>query len=138
MYYKGGNILNTLREILNNDEKWRKILRGLNSEFYHQTVTTAQVEDYLSMEIGIDLSSFFDQYLRNSSLPVLEYYYSDEQTLQYRWTNCIASFEMPVDLEFGETKVRVVPSTKWSELKVSQKTEVKVDLDYYVGSFQLR
>jgi aminopeptidase N len=138
MYYKGGNILNTLREIVNDDEKWRKILRGINSEFYHQTVTTAQVEDYLSMETGIDLSSFFDQYLRNSSLPVLEYYYSDEQTLQYRWSNCIASFDMPVDLELGENKVRVVPSTKWSELKVSKQTDVKIDLDYYVGSFRLR
>lgn len=138
MYYKGGNILNTLREIVNDDEKWRKILRGLNSEFYHQTVTTAQIEDYLSQETGIDLSSFFDQYLRNSAVPVLEYYYSDGQTLQFRWTNCIASFDMPVDLELGETKVRVVPSTKWSELKVSKQTEVKVDMDYYVGSFRLR
>lgn len=138
MYYKGGNILNTLREIVNDDEKWRKILRGLNSEFYHQTVTTAQVEDYLSMEAGIDLSSFFDQYLRNSSLPVLEYFYSDEQTLQYRWSNCIASFDMPVDLELGENKVRVVPSAKWGELKVSKQSDVKVDLDYYVGSFRLR
>jgi aminopeptidase N len=138
MYYKGGNILNTLREIINDDEKWRKMLRGLNSEFYHQTVTTAQVEDYLSQEAGIDLSGFFDQYLRNSTLPVLEYYFSDDQTLNYRWTNCINSFEMPVDLELGKNKVRVFPTTKWSELKVDQKSELKVDLDYYVGSFNLR
>lgn len=138
MYYKGGNILNTLREIVNDDEKWRSILRGLNAEFYHQTVTTQQVEEYISDRIGLDLSSFFDQYLRNSALPVLEYFYSDEQTLNYRWTNCIASFDMPVDLELGETKVRVIPNTKWNQLKVSQKTEVTVDPDYYVGSFILR
>jgi len=138
MYYKGGNILNTLREIVNDDEKWRSILRGLNAEFYHQTVTTQQVEEYISDRIGLDLSSFFDQYLRNSALPVLEYFYSDEQTLNYRWTNCIASFDMPMDLELGETKVRVIPNTKWNQLKVSQKTEVTVDPDYYVGSFILR
>lgn len=138
MYYKGGNILNTLREIVNDDEKWRSILRGLNAEFYHQTVTTKQVEEYISDRIGLDLSSFFDQYLRNSALPVLEYFYSDEQTLNYRWTNCIASFDMPVDLELGETKVRVIPNTKWNQLKVSQKSEVTVDPDYYVGSFILR
>jgi aminopeptidase N len=138
MYYKGGNILNTLRQIVNDDEKWRSILRGLNAEFYHQTVTTKQVEDYMSDQIGLDLSTFFDQYLRNSSLPVLEYFFSDEQTLQYRWTNCINSFDMPVDLELGDKKVRVSPSTKWSELKVGKQADVMVDADYYVGSFRLR
>ncbi len=138
MYYKGGNILNTLREITNDDEKWRTILRGLNSEFYHQTVTTKQIEDYMADQIGMDLSAFFDQYLRNSAVPVLEYYFSDEQTLNYRWSNCINSFEMPVDLELGENKVRVKPDTKWSELKVEEITEVKVDVNYYVGSFRLR
>ncbi|RPA69132.1 M1 family peptidase [Cyclobacteriaceae bacterium YHN15] len=138
MYYKGGNILNTLREIVNDDEKWRKMLRGLNSEFYHQTVTTAQVEDYLSQESGIDLSGFFDQYLRNSAVPILEYYFSDDQTLNFRWANCINSFDMPVDLELGKNKVRVFPTTKWSELKVDQKSELKVDVDYYVGSLKVR
>jgi len=138
MYYKGGNILNTLREIINDDEKWRSTLRGLNAEFYHQTVTTKQVEEYMSDQIGMDLSGFFDQYLRNSTLPVLEYYFSDDQTLNYRWTNCINSFDMPVDLELGENKIRVVPSTRWSELKVSQRTDVQIDADYYVGVFKLR
>ncbi len=38
MYYKGGNMLHTLRQILNDDEKWRDILRGLNKDFYHQVV----------------------------------------------------------------------------------------------------
>ncbi|MDZ4329200.1 MAG: M1 family metallopeptidase, partial [Flavobacterium sp.] len=53
MYPKGGNMLHTLRQIVNDDEKWRGILRGLNSTFYHQTVTTKQIEDYLSQQVGI-------------------------------------------------------------------------------------
>jgi aminopeptidase N len=138
MYYKGGNILNMLREITGDDEKWRNILRGLNSEFYHQTVTTAQVENYMAQEIGIDLTAFFDQYLRNSSLPVLEHYFSDDNTLNFRWASCITSFDMPVDLELGENKVRVFPTTKWAELKVEEKSDVRIDADYYVGSFGVR
>jgi aminopeptidase N len=138
MYYKGGNILNTLREIVNDDENWRNILRGLNSEFYHQTVTTAQVEDYLSMETGIDLSSFFDQYLRNSTVPILEYYFSDDQTFNFRWSNCIASFDMPVDVELGDTKVRIEPTTKWTEVTLEKKPNLRVDVDYYVGSLKVR
>ncbi|MFD2201200.1 M1 family metallopeptidase [Shivajiella indica] len=138
MYYKGGNILNMLRQILNDDEKWREILRGLNHEFYHQTVTTTQVEDYIALEMGMDLSSFFDQYLRNSTIPVLEFYFSDDQTLHYRWNNCINSFEMPVDLILGNKEIRVQANNQWSELKVNERSEVSVQPDYYVGSFRLR
>ena len=34
--------------MVDDDEKWRGILRGLNREFYHQTVTTQQIEQYIS------------------------------------------------------------------------------------------
>lgn len=138
MYYKGGNILNTIREIINDDEKWRMILRGLNQEFYHQTVTTKQIENYISLKAGIDLSAFFDQYLRNSTVPILEYYFSDDRTLNFRWANCIASFDMPVDLDLGEKKVRINPTTQWKKLEVNQNTDVTVDVDYYVGSLRVR
>ncbi|WP_114748249.1 M1 family metallopeptidase [Pleomorphovibrio marinus] len=137
MYYKGGNILNTLREIIQDDEKWRGILRGLNQKFYHQTVNSAQVENYISSQADMDLSAFFDQYLRNPSLPVLEYYFSDNETLRYRWTNCIPSFDMPVDILLGGSTLRISPSTQWMELKANQ-AEVKVAQNFYVGSFQLR
>ncbi len=52
MYYKGGNMLHTIRHVINDDEKWRGILRGLNKDFWHQTVTTAQVESYISKKSG--------------------------------------------------------------------------------------
>lgn len=138
MYYKGGNLLNMLREILNDDEKWRQILRDLNQEFYHQTVTTKQVESFISQAFGTDLKPIFDQYLRDERVPVLEYYYSDNQTLNYRWISCLSSFTMPVDVEIAGEKIRIQPKTTWSELKVKIKSEVKVDPDYYVGLSQMR
>ncbi|AMQ57119.1 M1 family metallopeptidase [Algoriphagus sanaruensis] len=138
MYYKGGNLLNMLREILNDDEKWRQILRGLNEEFYHQTVTTDQVEHYIAMGIGIDLRPVFDQYLRDSQIPILEYYYSDNQTLNYRWISCLPSFTMPVDVTIGEEKIRIQPKTTWSQLKVKTQEDLEVDPDYYVGVSRMR
>ncbi|WP_035464098.1 M1 family metallopeptidase [Algoriphagus vanfongensis] len=138
MYYKGGNMLNTLREILNDDEKWRIILRGLNKEFYHQTVTTEQVEGYIAQQMGVDLKPFFDQYLRETSIPTFEYYYSDDQTLMYRWNNCIQSFDMPVDVTIGAEKTRLSPGTDWKELKVSGKKELVADPDYYVSTLKMR
>ncbi len=137
MYYKGGNILNTLREIINDDVKWRSILRGLNREFYHQTVTTGQVEDYLSSQTGIDLKPFFDQYLRHVTIPVLEHYFSDAETLEVRWSNCVPTFDMPVDVQVDDQTIRIYPKAQWSSVKIN-KGDLVVDPDYYVGSMRLR
>ncbi len=138
MYYKGGNLLNMLREILNDDEKWRQVLRGLNKEFYHQTVTTQQVESYISQAFGMDLKPIFDQYLRDERIPVLEYYYSDNQTLNYRWISCITSFTMPVDVEIGGENKRIQPKTSWTQVQVKNQADLKIDPDYYVGLIRMR
>jgi len=138
MYYKGGNMLNTLQEIIADDEKWRSILRGLNEEFYHQTVSTRQVENYISQQVGVDLRPFFDQYLRETAIPVLEYYFADEKILHYRWTSCVSSFDMPVDIVMGEEKIRLQPNTSWQELRVKKPAAIQVDSDYYVGISKMR
>lgn len=53
MYYKGENMIHTIRQVINDDEKFRQILRGLNKTFYHQTVTTKQVEDYIVNKVKL-------------------------------------------------------------------------------------
>ena len=91
MYYKGANMLHMIRQIVNNDEKWRSALLGINKAFYHQTVHTKQIEDYLSNHIGLDLTAFFNQYLRSTKIPVLEYKVVAKQ-LTYRWSNVVDQF----------------------------------------------
>jgi aminopeptidase N len=137
MYYKGGNLLNTLREVIADDEKWRSILRGMNEVFYHQTVTTEQVEAYIQEQSGLNLKKFFDQYLRNTSIPVLEYFFSDDGLLHFRWSNCIPGFDMPVDIEVGERKIRLTPGSQWSQMQLV-KVPLRIDPDYYVAGFMLR
>ena len=73
MYPKGGNMLHTLRTWIGDDEKWRSVLRGLQRDFYHQTVTTEQIENYIATQTGKDLKAFFNQYLRDTRIPVVEY-----------------------------------------------------------------
>ncbi len=117
MYYKGGNMLQTIRHIINNDEKWRGILRGLNKTFYHQTVTSKQIEDYISKNAGVDLSKVFDQYLRTTQIPQLSYYYSDDKkTLYYRWDSCITGFNMPLTLIHDNKTLRIIPTQQWKKL----------------------
>jgi aminopeptidase N len=137
MYYKGGNLLNMLRQILQDDAKWRMILRGLNKEFYHQTVTTQQVESYISTQAGWNLGKVFDQYLRDARIPIFEYYFQGGE-LQYRWTNAVKDFDMPVDLLINGKTVRLQTKTAWQKLEVGSVQEVVVDPDYYVGVLKSR
>ncbi|BAO55290.1 M1 family metallopeptidase [Nonlabens marinus] len=134
MYYKGANMLHTIRQLVTDDEKWRQILRGLNKEFYHQTVTTGQVENYISEQSGIDLSKVFDQYLRDVRIPVLEYSL-DKETLSYRWVNVVDGFDMPVEITIDGDSRRIEPSTSTQRLKLPTATStVVVDENYYIES----
>lgn len=137
MYYKGANMLHTLRQIVNDDAKWRSILRGLNSTFYHQTVTTKQIEDYLSNEIGINLSTFFDQYLRDTRIPTLEYFFK-EDTLEYRWTNCVVGFDMPIKVQINGQEKWLKVNTDWQRQSAEQKEpKLSIDKNFYVTSFDI-
>ncbi|MCB0599111.1 MAG: M1 family metallopeptidase [Lewinellaceae bacterium] len=117
MYYKGANMLHTLRQIVNDDEKWRSILRGMNRDFYHQTVTSRQVEQYLSQHAGRDLSRFFDQYLRTATIPRLEYRFKGKR-LSYRWANCVEGFDMPVKVLLNGKEQWLEPvAGQWKQQK---------------------
>lgn len=116
MYPKGGNLLHSIRHSMNNDELFRSILRGLNQEFYHQTVTSAQVEAYISKVAKYDYSKVFDQYLRTLQIPELEFYMANGKVF-YRWKNCVAGFNLPLVLGGkSQMPLRIVPSEKWQNL----------------------
>jgi len=133
MYSKGGNMLHTLRQIINDDTKWREILRGLNSEFYHQTVDGAQIENYISKKTGINLKPFFDQYLRDVRIPVFEYFVKDN-ILNFRWNNCVPDFNMPLKIYVNDKPVNINPSIRWSTITVEgQNPVIGVDKNYYVA-----
>ena len=121
-------MLHTIRQVINNDEKFREILRGLNRDFYHQTVTGKQVEDYMSQKAGMDLSKIFDQYLRTVKIPKLEYR-QDGKTLQYRWTNVIPGFDMPIRTKDGTA---LKPTEQWQKVKLKSKAPVQWDENFYV------
>lgn len=112
MYYKGSNMLHTIRQIVNNDTLFRATLRGLNATFWHQTVTTKQIEDYMSQQLGIDLSKVFDQYLRTAEVPTLELLYMKKK-MKYRWSDCVKGFNMPVVMG-GQ---RLNATRKWKTLR---------------------
>src|SRR5699024_6868831 len=84
IYYKVANIIHTVRQMVDNDKKWRKILRGLHDTFKHQIVSSDQVEKYICKHRSLGLSKFWDQYLRTTRIPKLEYRINGK-TIDYRF-----------------------------------------------------
>ncbi len=132
MYYKGANMLHTLRQLIEDDEKWRSILRGLNKTFYHQTVTTKQIEDYISTASKIDLTEFFEQYLRTTQIPTLEYTF-EKGKLKYRYTNIIEKFDMPVRIFVDDKADWIQPNSKW-QTKELKGNNISIDSNFYVNT----
>jgi aminopeptidase N len=136
MYYKGGNLLHTIRNIINDDSLFRKILRGLNSTFYHKTVDSKNVEAYISQQAGKDFSKIFDQYLRTVQIPQLEYKIANGK-LQYRYTDVIPGFAMPLKVKAGGEKW-ITPTAEWQSLNLpAGDTGFSVDRNFYIRTKKL-
>jgi len=134
MYYKGANMLHTLRQLVEDDDLWRKILRGLNRDFYHQTVTTQQIEDYLSEKTEKDLSAFFNQYLRSTMIPKLEYTITGN-TLKYRYTDIVTDFDMPIRVFIENEPYWIFPDQNWkSETLDGALSTLSIDRNFYIVS----
>ena len=134
MYYKGGNMLHMIRHMLNDDEKWRNILRGMNKDFYHKVVKGSQIEDYLTEKTGINLKPVFDQYLRDIRVPIFEYFVKGD-ILSFRWNNCVRGFIMPVKIYISGKETVVTANQFFSNMKLEvENAVIKVDPNYYVGT----
>lgn len=133
MYSKGANMLHTIRQVINDDSLFRKILRGLNKEFYHRTIDSKDVEAYMTKESGKDLTKIFDQYLRTTKIPEFQYKITGDK-LSYRWNNVVPGFAMPVKLE-GVNEWLTPVATDWRSVTMTADLKSKgivVDKNFYV------
>jgi aminopeptidase N len=132
-YIKGWAIIHMIKAIINDDIKFQTILKGLNNDFFHKSVTTKQIEDYISLKSGIDFKYLFNQYLRTTKVPVLEYKLKENE-LMYRFTNCNENFNMPIKTNLTKEDW-IYPKTVWQSLKIHNFTsndDLKVDLNFYI------
>lgn len=134
MYDKAGNMLHMIRQVVNDDARWRAMLRGLNATFRHQLVSGAQVEAYMSEQAGLDLSPIFAQYLTTTRIPTLEYSLGPT-AIRYRWRDVVPGFAMPVRVTLGGQPYRWLrPSEQWQTLDATVPAggDLAVDPNFYV------
>ena len=118
MYFKGSLMLHTLRNLIDNDQLWFNIIKGLSTEFSYRTIDGKDIIDYINKQTGKVFNNFFDQYLKNKDIP--EFHYSLEKngrntTLVYNW-NAIENFEMPILINTGKEDFWIYPSMEVKEL----------------------
>jgi len=134
MYYKGANMLHTIRYVIGNEGTWRLLLRGLNHKFYHQTVTTEDVENYISEFTKTDFSTVFDQYLRTTQIPTLEYKVG-KKYLKARWSNCVPGLQLPIRVYVNNIQYVIKPTEDWEKTKFNVKIEsFLIDQNYYINT----
>jgi aminopeptidase N len=136
MYFKGAVFLNMIRTIINDDEKWRSILRGLNKTFYHQTVTYDDITHYITEQAGMNLLPVFDQYLHYKNLPMLEVLDRDGK-LYVRWFADAKGFNMPIRVRIKGGEFQFIkPTTRPMPLNIAGATKDNLEVDtfnFYIG-----
>ncbi|WP_163379008.1 M1 family metallopeptidase [Cyclobacterium sp. SYSU L10401] len=138
MYFKGANILHTLRQWIDDDKKWRKILREMNKTFYHQTVTSSEIEAFLAKKTGFPLQSFFDQYLRTADVPLFQFYWK-EGRLYYRWREVVEDFAMPLRIKQQDRIHWLEPTSEWqSTPALIEKEMIEADPNFYIFTQQIQ
>lgn len=135
MYYKGANLIHTIRQLIDDDEKFRMLLREMNKTFYHKTVTTKEIETYIAKQSGLKLEKIFDQYLRHTQIPVLEYKIANGQ-LSYRWAAVVKDFNMPLKVTLKkDIYAWIRPSANWKKAAVNEELtneNFKADANFYI------
>ena len=134
-YFKGALFLNTLRSVVDNDERWWKLLRDYCKRFKYQNIMNDDLVAFFNKQTGKNLTPIFDQYLRHTALPVLELKFQEaDGNVAYRWKADVKEFAMPVKVGSKASWQTIQPTTEWKTMKTGLKKadfEVATDL-YYI------
>ncbi len=117
IYRKGAAMMYMIRAVMNNDEKFRQMMRGLSDSFYHKTITTTQAEDYISSYLpDLQVKPFFNQYLRTVDIPELEFYVK-KRRLYFRFTHIVEGFTLPIQISNATDSMTITPSADWQSIR---------------------
>lgn len=134
MYYKGALLLNTLRHIVNDDEKWWKMLLKYSETYKKQVIDTETVVSFFNKETGMNLTPVFDQYLRYKDIPRLQVKLNNDK-LEYRWQTDVTNFVMPVGITINDKEIRLNATNNWQTVTVNTTDLENIKLQkskYYV------
>jgi hypothetical protein len=95
-----------------------------------------EIEDYISRRAGRNLKPVFDEYLRTTMVPTFEYRLRGD-TLEYRWADVVAGFDMPVKATLVWPELAWLhPTTTWqrTRVKLPNASDFRLDPNFYVNA----
>ncbi|MEN8187021.1 MAG: M1 family metallopeptidase [Bacteroidota bacterium] len=138
MYVKGAAMIHTYRQIINDEEKFREILREINRKYYHKTVNSEEVESFLDQYTKTNLKGFFNQYLRTIDIPRIDYKFKKKK-IKYRFRNTVKGFKIPVKVFLNDEEKWVKPKKRWKKIKIKKNSNPNfyIDPNFYIENNQL-
>ncbi len=134
-YFKGALFLHTLRSVIDDDARWRRLLRTFFDRFKYRNITTDDVVLFFSRETGRDLGPLFAEYLRHPYLPTLDLQFHEGGQVAYRWNAAEPAFAMPIRVGEPGRWQTITPTTTWQVMTTTlprDAFQVATDL-YYVN-----
>ena len=130
MYVKGMLFLNTLRNVVNNDDLWWSMIKNMSDTTFKYTTTDYKsVVAYFNEASGMDLSGMFNQYVKKPGIPCFEYMKKEKRNgfveIKYRWTtpDNNEKFQMPIEVLFEGKRIRLNASKKWQKIKLKKEKD---------------
>lgn len=132
MYLKGGVFHNMVRTIIEDDEKWRSILRSLNETFNLQTVDYDDIVNFMSEKSEMDLTKIFEQYIKHAGIPTLEIAFMEDGNTYARWKADVENFHMPIHLGIAGQEMETVDlSASFKQIKIPGLDRENIEIDTY-------
>jgi aminopeptidase N len=136
MYFKGALFLNTLRSVINDDQRWFRLIHDLFQRFKYQNILTEDIIQFFNKQTGRDFTPIFDEYLRHAAIPTLELKFDRAAgTVSYRWKADEQAFDMPIRAGAKASRQMLHPTTTWQTMATAlspEQFDVATDL-YYVN-----
>ena len=112
--------MNTLRNVINDDDKWYALLRDYYQHFKYQTIMTTDMVTFFNRHTGLQLRPIFDQYLRHAAIPMLELRFDEDvHMVSYRWLAQEKQFAMPVRVGLKNSWQIITPTTAWQRMSTN-------------------
>ncbi|RYG03992.1 MAG: hypothetical protein EOO02_07180, partial [Chitinophagaceae bacterium] len=117
VYNKGAFVINTLRNVIDNDSIFFALLRGIQKDFALKTTNSDSIVNYICRFTGKPLKPFFGQYLSYPAIPKAELRSTKKGGVEFRWKTDVTDFSMPVILLLpGGKSLRFDGSNEWQEV----------------------
>lgn len=134
MYNKGMLFLNTLRHVINDDELWFDLLKEMTTEeFAYKTITANDVMFYFNRKTGMNLTPLFMQYVFYKDIPNLYYQFEKikgkSYVFKYKWMTDVGSFEMPIEISWGDEVMRLNGTNDLQEIVLKKKKKASFSIN---------